>query len=652
MIRNNSTDTSYHLEYRIGLDGEWTEIESGQAITGLTHGQTVYGRLYDGINEASPASVEIKDKTKPTIQIEAPSGNITTNSITVNVLSTQDNESGMPETPSYTYYIKKTAEEDTAYTAKATNSTNTSYTFTGLIQGTSYDVKVETKDKANNVGEAKETNITTKTVPGGDTGLEQGAISFGSKTWNPTSHTASVTVDTNTSYQIEYQVNATEEDGWKEIAKGGTISNLTHGQTVYARLFDGTNYGNEASVEIVDGTKPNAPTITPSGTMGNNNYYKSNVTVKITAGSDGQSGADKVRYSVSGAQTISQTTTASGTTSASITISTYGTSTVTAYTMDKAGNVSEAKTQVIYKDNTAPSTASLTVSSYDETSIEVTANGADSTSGVYSYAFQRSTTSATSGFTTVETKTSTASSYNYTYTGLTAETTYYLRVVVTDKAGNTKTGTAIKQATKSYPTVESKLKEGNYVNYVDKNGDTRTCAVLYDANSKYGLQIITMETVEQVTIGDHMGPSSDKEDFDTAIESYNDAINTLNIRAEAYLNSIYASDARSVGTIPDDKNSQSGYFSASTGLGYFDYFALRFNGKIRDSDNNSETDLEQMEFLGTEVYNIDEEYWSASRSNSCGRYVTQFYLSYVDNQGTNKSSEIFGWSSQIFRKFL
>lgn len=619
-IRNNSLDPSYHLEYRIGVDGEWTEIASGQEITGLMHGQTIYGRLYDGVNEASPANVEILDKGKPIISIEAPSGSITTNSITVNVLSTQDNESGMPSSPSYTYYIKKTVEGDTAYVAKQTNSTNTTFTFTSLIQGTSYDVKVETKDHAGNVGSDTVTNITTKTMPGGDTGLEQGAISFGSQSWDANSHTASVTVDTNTSYKIEYQVNATAENGWKEIAKGGTISNLTHGQTVYARLYDGTNYGNEASVEIVDGTKPTAPTINiTSGTPGNNNYYKSNVTVTITAGSDNESGADKIRYSVSGAQTIGETTTASGTTTANITISTDGPSTITAYTIDKAGNVSAAKTQVVYKDNTAPSTASLAVASFDETSITVQASGADSTSGVYSYEFQRSTTSATSGFTTVETKTSTANSYNYTYEDLTDGTTYYLRVIVTDRAGNTKTGIAIRQDTESSNTVEKILKEGDYVYYYDKNNTRRECVVLYDARSEYGVQIITMKAVEDVELGNGTGDSSSTTDFNTAMNSYNNAISTLNERAEAYLDTKeYASDARCVGSVPNNKEAQSGYFTSS-----YSYME-DYNGQLRDEDDNYLTDYDKMEDLG--IINIKENYWLASRRVDPSSTYSPFYV--------------------------
>ena len=50
-------------------------------------------------------------------------------------------------------------------------------------------------------------------------------------------------------------------------------------------------------------------------------------------------------------------------------------------------------------------------------------------------------------------------------------------------------------------TIVSELKDGNYVRYIDKNNIERDCVVLYDANSNYGVQIITMDTVEDVDLG-------------------------------------------------------------------------------------------------------------------------------------------------------
>ena len=452
------------LVYQVGkIDGEWLEYPE-EGISSLEHGEIVYAAISDGINVSKESSFTIKDEIAPTVTITQ--GTTTTKSIAVSV-SAIDEEWGMPEPSTYHYYIKKSTE--TSYPTEANyTGNNTSYTFDNLSQATSYDIKVTVADKAGNEGSKEQKGISTGTVGGATGDLVSGNIIASEPAWSggKASITLSKGAGVASNLNIEWQ-KGTITGTW---TTGTSVTGLNHNDTVYARLTDGINHGQEASVTIKDGTAPNAPTISiSSGTPGNNNYYRSNVTVSITAGSDGQSGANQVRYSVSGAQTVNQTTTAAGTTSASITISTNGTSTITAYTLDKAGNISTAKTQVVYKDNTAPSTASLTVGTVGETSIAVTARGADATSGVYSYQFQRSTTSSTSGFTTVATQTSTAASYSYTYTGLADGTTYYLRVIVTDRAGNTRTGTAVMQATQIVEIPENTSYVGYYAD-VDGNG--------------------------------------------------------------------------------------------------------------------------------------------------------------------------------------
>ena len=514
--------------------------------------------------------------------------NKTTSSISVEV------ETVNAEGATYTYYYKKNDETDWI---KAEENKESTYTFNGLEANVIYNIRVVVEKDGKTA--KKEVSTVTGELP-------EGAVQFSPVEWN-NGQASTIITTAETGYTLQYQVGGIAEDNWTDATSGTTIENLQHGTTVYGRLFDGTNGSKTASIDVEDEIAPNTPTIIISGTNGNNGYYKSNVTATITAGSDGQSGANQVRYSVSGAQIVNQTTTESGTTSASITISADGISTITAYTIDKAGKVSTAKTQVVYKDSTAPSTANLTVGTVEETSIVVTARGDDGTSGVYSYQFQISTTSDTTGFTTVATQRSSDASYEYTYTGLTGGITYYLRVVVTDMAGNTRTSTAVTQTT-NYPIVENKLKAGDYVYYYDKNGTRRLCAVLYDNSSGYGVQIITMSAVENVELGNGAGNGEESNfnqtDFNTAMNSYNNAIETLNKRAEVYLNSTYASDARCVGSVPNNKNSQSGYYT-------FTEFTSKYNGKFLDADLNYETDWNQMVSLG--ISYIGENYYLASR---------------------------------------
>ena len=92
---------------------------------------------------------EPADTTAPTVNIAV--GEITQTSIAITVNATDD--SG--EIASYKYYINGTLKD--------TLTTN-SYTFTGLTAGTSYTIKVEAFDKANNKGENSTSATTTRAV--------------------------------------------------------------------------------------------------------------------------------------------------------------------------------------------------------------------------------------------------------------------------------------------------------------------------------------------------------------------------------------------------------------------------------------------------------------------------------------------------------
>ena len=104
-------------------------------------------------------------------------------------------------------------------------------------------------------------------------------------------------------------------------------------------------------------------------------------------------------------------------------------------------------------------------------------------------------------------------------------------------------------------TVESKLKEGDYVYYRNSNNTLLRCAVLYGPENenyaKYGLQVISVEAIEQITMGEDEGPL----DYITNNEStraYDEAIQTLNSAVNKHLNTAYATGVRCVGSSPDD----------------------------------------------------------------------------------------------------
>ena len=206
--------------------------------------------------------------------------------------------------------------------------------------------------------------------------------------------------------------------------------------------------------------------------------------------------------------------------------------------------------------------------------------------------------------------------------------TYYLHVLTVDKAGNKCETVSSEVAVKEDPNkIENKLKEGNYVNYVDANGVTRKCVVLYDSSSSYGIEIITMNILSSVELGNGTGniQSDNEMYFNTAMNSYNNAITTLNSKANEYNNSNYSTRARSVGSVPNNINSQSSMYTSS------DSWFAKYNNKFRNTDNNYLTDWNKMKELGIE--NLNNAYWLASRVINATSYDCHFSMRSIDSRG-------------------
>ena len=251
-VKVSTTAMDYILQY--STDGDnWTNITSGSTTDEYSLGTTVYARLWDGTNESKTyGSLTITETIEPTVTLTEE--NKTSNSITVRA-SVSDNESGMPETPTYTFYLKETNKENSTYERKQSGA-SASYTATELTQDKSYTIKVETTDNAGNIGSTTET-IGTKTVP-------IGTITINDINWNASTHKATVKVSTTeTDYTLQY---STDENTWTNITSGSTTDEYSLGTTVYARLWDGKNESKiYASLEITDGNIPKEATITISG---------------------------------------------------------------------------------------------------------------------------------------------------------------------------------------------------------------------------------------------------------------------------------------------------------------------------------------------------------------------------------------------------
>ena len=139
--------------------------------------------------------------------------------------------------------------------------------------------------------------------------------------------------------KIQYQINTTTEGNWKTISSGGTVGNLNHGDTVFARLYDGKNHGDYASVNILDG-------IPPTVQISVGEITKNSIAVSVTA-NDGQSGlatSNTYKYYLNG--TLKDTLTTTSYTFTGLTAGTQYTIKVEVY--DKAGN----KEEIILKEKT------------------------------------------------------------------------------------------------------------------------------------------------------------------------------------------------------------------------------------------------------------------------------------------------------------
>ena len=232
----------------------------------------------------------------------------------------------------YKYSIKKLAEEDTAYEEKESNGGNT-YTYTGLTSPEKYTIKVELEVD----GEVIDTK--TQDVILGE--LEKGAIEFTDIKWN--SGTASVTVSTTTSYQLQYQLvtgeGKIESNSWKTISNGGKISNIPINSTVYARLLEGTNASEYAEMKVEDKVNPIINEI--------KEVEKTETTIKVQVNAvDNESGIAKIEYSKDDGKTYVTDTNVAATEYTFTELSELTEYTIKVRITDGAGNIVEESKKI------------------------------------------------------------------------------------------------------------------------------------------------------------------------------------------------------------------------------------------------------------------------------------------------------------------
>ena len=392
-------------------DSNWISVSSNGGETktfvrGLDLG-TYYIWVKDkaGNISANGTSLKVVDNTKPTCTI------------------TDSGQKGSNQWYTGNVTLKMTTSDKESGVASYGMNTANSAVYNGTTQMTlTYDTKSQTyygfvKDRAGNVGTCTK-NVKRDTVAPsctlkssgtpGNNGWYKGniTISFNSKT-DATSGVASygITTSTNASYGNNSSATQTAD---------------TKGITYYGYVKDAAGHTNKCSISVKkDSTAPTC-TVTKSGTVGNNSWYKSNVTVKLSSRNDSTSGVASYGLSTSTSATYNNSTSATYSSNTSG-VTYYG------YVRDAAGNTGKCSTW-FKMDKTAPS-CSISASgtsgnnSWYRSNVTLSLSRSDNLSGVASYGLTTSSSASYNGKTSAS---QTAETSGVTYYGY-----------VKDAAGNT-----------------------------------------------------------------------------------------------------------------------------------------------------------------------------------------------------------------------
>ena len=427
-----ATNTDERYQVQISKDGETWEVANEIEVDSNT---TVSARLYDGINSGEATSYTVRniDTTKATGEIQCT--DTTTKSMDIKVIA-EDAESGIGE---ITWYYKKVGEETVRSKTenyKTINGTETgehkkeaTLKFDDLTSGT-YEVYAVIKDVAGNETTTETISVTLKTVTSAQTAV---TLSQNINYWTNTDvKVTATTTDSNFTLQ-------TSRDGenWTE----DTEITVTENGTVYARLYDGVNGGETASITIgnIDkeastiGEITNTPggtslklsiniTDSPSGVGKVVWYYKEENAGSYTSVTENY---QDINGTEAGEQSKKAETTIEG-------LEAGATYKVYAEIYDVAGNKVTAS-EISAMTNQAPEISSVNYVSKTTNSITVRAQATDADGDELKYTIYTSE-NVNGPYTARGTATgSSGSTVTLTASGLSEYTNYYYYVDVTDK---------------------------------------------------------------------------------------------------------------------------------------------------------------------------------------------------------------------------
>ncbi|ACT02198.1 OmpL47-type beta-barrel domain-containing protein [Paenibacillus sp. JDR-2] len=345
----------------------WTTY-TGQVTISAEGQTTLSARTVDNANNIGSVSATVVkiDRTKPSSPIITPSnGTWSASNVTFTVTDGTDNGgSGAARTE---FSLSGATIADWA-----------AYSGTVLISAEGQTtIHARTVDQAGNIGTERTTVVfIDKTKP------TSPVITASASDWS--SPDAAVTIAPGTDAggsgvsKTEYKLSGATTKDW--ITYTGVLSISAEGQTtVEARTTD--NAGNTSMAVPVtvkmDKTKPAAPIVAPDVTGWTNG---ASVKVTVTAGADSGSGIGRTEYSLNGAVTLGWTTY-----TGQISIAAEGQTTISARTIDLAGNISPVATGNVKLDRTLPAAPAISpaggIWSGAKVTVTLTA-GADNASSV------------------------------------------------------------------------------------------------------------------------------------------------------------------------------------------------------------------------------------------------------------------------------
>ena len=224
-------NSSYPGTYNMTIHGSWKPNYSYSSYNTIGSRMTLY-------------ITKQNDTTKPTISVNG-EPTVGTNNVYLKV-NAKDENSGIKK---YHYYISTDGTNYTEYIGWGN-----SYRFEKLTPGTKYYVKAKVEDKAGNVSEETEvTQVITLSIDAIDDILTPRV--YGSNGDGRVYFKMSSDYETQ-GYYLQYQIvksggTFNQNASWTKDATNTAIG-LSVGDTVYARVNDGTNVSNYRSVAITE----------------------------------------------------------------------------------------------------------------------------------------------------------------------------------------------------------------------------------------------------------------------------------------------------------------------------------------------------------------------------------------------------------------